>query len=229
MAKNKIQRFAEVNTFPNCVFMSYKSAMAGDFHLKGKWHSDHFKNDHPIVVEFGCGKGDYTVGLARMYPEKNFIGSDIKGNRIWVGAKMALEEKLSNAGFLRTRIDFILSAFTKDEISEIWITFPDPQPTKKGERKRLTCPGFLDRYKQLLRPGGRIHLKTDNAPLYEYTLDVIKASGYKLHGATNDLYGNEHALPPGTAMDEARAIQTYYESRFIKEGFKICYLEFSFS
>jgi tRNA (guanine-N7-)-methyltransferase len=221
MAKNKLERFAEFKTFANCVHMPFEEAAADKFALKGKWGVDYFKNDHPLVLELGCGKGEYTIGLSQKYPERNIIGVDIKGNRIWVGAKTAIAAKLANAAFLRSRIDFISSAFARNEVSEIWITFPDPHPTKKGVRRRLTSPRFLERYRDILKPGGMIHLKTDSFLLYEYTLEVIEEHKLKLLESTDDLYGTGMA---GT--DEVRSIQTYYETRFLNEGKKINYLRF---
>lgn len=220
MAKTKLERFAEIETFPNVFHLTYRE-LDKPFVMKGKWNT-YFKNDHPIVLELGCGKGEYTVGLSEKFPDKNFIGVDVKGNRIWIGAKHALENKIPNAAFLRTRIDFIETCFDKDEVSEIWITFPDPQPQKPRERQRLTSPNFLNRYKNLLQPGGIIHLKTDSFPLYEYTHEVIKQHNYKLIDATPDLYSE-----PGKHR-EASLIKTYYENKFTEMGFKICYLKFKF-
>lgn len=220
MGKKKLERFAEVAGFPHVFEFGFQQIKDG-LKLKGKWGSDFFKNDNPIVVELGCGKGEYTVGLAQKYPGLNLIGVDIKGNRIWRGAKTALENKMNNVAFLRTRIDFIESCFTMNEVSEIWITFPDPQPQLSRERKRLTSPKFLDRYKNILKPGGVIHLKTDNQPLWEYTLDVIKENKYQLLVSTNDLYSTVSA-----EFTEAASIQTFYENLFSKQGFKICYLSF---
>ena len=229
MATSKLERFAEIKTFSNCIDISIDTATKGEFPLRGNWNKDHFKNQLPIILELGCGKGEYTVGLSQKYPQHNFIGLDIKGNRIWVGAKEALEKKLNNAAFLRGRIDFIEIAFDKQEVSEIWITFPDPQPTKKGLRKRLTCPRFLARYKNILKPNGVVHLKTDSTLLYEYTLEVIAEYQYKLLDSTNDLYGNaEQNASNENARSDVKSIQTYYEKRYLKEGIKINYLKFQF-
>lgn len=206
--------------------MSYEESLQG-FRLKGKWNSEYFKNDHPIVLELGCGKGEYTVGLAQRYPHKNFIGVDIKGNRIWKGAKEALDHEMTNVGFLRTRIDFIEAAFASNEVNEIWITFPDPQPFR--ERKRLTSPLFLDRYKKLLAPGGLIHLKTDSYLLYEYTLKIIKENNYELIEHTDDLYGKNEIRSFGDDLGEVGAIKTFYEKKFSALGFNICYVRFSLS
>jgi tRNA (guanine-N7-)-methyltransferase len=205
--------------------MGYEGSLEGH-PMKGKWNSDFFKNDHPIVLELGCGKGEYTVGLAQRYPHKNFIGVDIKGNRIWLGAKQALDSNMSNVAFMRTRIDFIEAVFDKNEVSEIWITFPDPQPQKTRARKRLTSPPFLNRYKNILAPGGLIHLKTDSFLLYEYTLEVIKENNYQLLEHTNDLYGKRDITHFGDDLGEVGAIKTFYEKKFSDLGFKINYIRF---
>lgn len=221
MAKRKLKKFAEVSSFKNCFFLSFEDSRADGFPLKGKWNKDYFKNDQPIVVELGCGKGEYSVGLGQRFPNKNFIGVDIKGNRIWTGAKAAIENNMNNVGFIRTRIDFIESCFNEQEVSEIWITFPDPQPQKTRTRNRLTNMMFINRYKKILKPGGIIHLKTDNEPFYEFTKEVIAENKLHLLEATNDLYGD------GIKRDEAlTTIKTYYEKKFSEMGFKICYLKF---
>jgi tRNA (guanine-N7-)-methyltransferase len=216
---SKQEKFEEVEGFKNCTGLSYKDAFIDAFPLKGKWHSEFFKNDLPIVLELGCGRGEYSVGLAERYPDKNFIGVDIKGNRIWFGAKYALENNLSNIGFLRTRIDFIDKCFSENEVSEIWITFPDPQPQKPRERKRLTAVRFLEKYFKFLKPGGIIHLKTDSEPLYDYSLEVAKELNMEIIFNTNDLYKN---CPPD--REELINIKTYYEKLFTGKGFNICYL-----
>lgn len=230
MAKNKLQRFAELRTFSN-VHEFLFTERETDFKLKGKWNAEYFKNNNPIVLELGCGKGEYSNGLAEKYPDINFIGIDIKGARIWRGSKTAQEKKLSNVAFLRTQIEFVESCFDKEEVSEIWITFPDPQPNK--EKKRLTHPVFLNRYKNILKKNGIIHLKTDSAELYEFTLEIIRLlladfnpkSGRKaeLLYATNDLYGNANTLP---WKEEVTAIKTHYEKLFTAKGKKITYMKF---
>lgn len=214
---SKLEKFADFNVFPNC-FTFYFEQIPQGFDGKGKWHQDVFKNQNPIVLELGCGRGEYTVGLAENNPNKNFIGVDIKGNRIWTGAKHALDHHLNHVAFLRTRIDFIEHGFAAGEISEIWITFPDPQPNKPRERKRLTNKLFLDRYKKILKPGGLVHLKTDNTGFYEYTLEVIQENNLKLLLATNDLYNNCPA-----DRQELINIKTYYEKLFTAKGEKIKY------
>src|ERR1051325_9312258 len=179
MGKMKLQRFAENQTFTNLLQPKLGYPPEG-FTLKGKWNKDFFKKDQPIVLELGCGRGEYTIGLARRFPDKNFIGIDIKGARLWRGAKTGMEENLTNVGFLRILIDQIQYFFGENEVSEIWITFPDPQPQLSRERKRLTHPQFVNRYAGFLKPNGIIHLKTDSTSLYEYTLETIAAQKNKL-------------------------------------------------
>ena len=221
MAKRKLKKFAEVNAFNNCFFLSFEEARADGLPLKGNWHKNYFKNNNPIVLELGCGKGEYTVGLAQRYPDKNFIGVDIKGNRIWTGAKTAIENKMNNVAFIRTRIDFIESCFTDNEINEIWITFPDPQPQKTRIRNRLTNMMFINRYKNILGVNGIINLKTDSEPFYNYTREIVSENNFEELDATNDLYADI------TKRDEAlTSIRTYYEKMFSDKGFKICYLKF---
>lgn len=216
--KNKLEHFAENLTFDNMFQYSYEQVING-FDLKGNWNKDFFKNDNDIILELGCGKGEYSVGLAKYYPEKNFIGIDIKGARIWRGLKDCEEQNISNVAFIRTRINLIEFFFGKNEISEIWITFPDPFPLESNERKRLTSPQFLDRYSSLLKPGGIINLKTDNIIFFEYTLDVIREGGHELLYHTYDVYGekNEEVLT---------SIQTFYEKKWLANGTKIKYLKF---
>lgn len=218
MAKNKLQRFAELRTFSN-VHEFLFDERDHNFKLKGKWNSDYFKNNNPIVLELGCGKGEYSNGLAEKYPDKNFIGIDIKGARIWRGSKNAQEKNLNNVCFLRTQIEYIEGCFSKDEVSEIWITFPDPQPNK--EKKRLTHLVFLNRYKNVLKNNGIVHLKTDSVELYDFTLDVIKENKITLLDSTNDLYGNSQP-----EREEVKSIKTHYEKLFTAKGKKITYLKF---
>jgi tRNA (guanine-N7-)-methyltransferase len=216
--KDKLKRFAENLTFPNFFQPTIEEATGG-FHLKGKWSRDFFKNDNPVVLELGCGKGEYTVALAQKYPGRNYIGIDKKGARMWRGCKTSVEEGMTNVAFIRTRIDLILSFFEKDEVSEIWITFPDPQPRMKQVKKRLTSPRFIDRYKQMLAPNGIIHLKTDNTEMYRFTLSVIEQEGYSLIYQTSDLYNSGYE---GDAVE----VQTFYEEKFLKEGEAIKYIQF---
>lgn len=218
MGKDKLRKFAAIKEYPHV----FEPTLDQTFPLKGKWRSDFFKNDHPIVLELGCGKGEYTVGLAKHYPGKNFIGCDIKGNRIYTGAKQIEEEKISNAAFLRTRIDFITDFFDPNEIDEIWLTFSDPQPKKP--RKRLSSPLFIERYRQILKPDGIIHMKTDSDILFEYTEEEIK-NKYELLELTWDLYGElPEDLDPTTK--EILHIKTHYEQLFTKKGSIIKYCKF---
>lgn len=215
MGKDKLRRFAEVDTFSNVVQLDAGKP------FKGKWASDFFKNSNPVVLELACGKGEYTVNLGRLFPQKNFIGIDYKGNRIWRGAKTALEDGVNNVGFLRIQIETILDYFDEGEIDEIWITFPDPQPQISREKKRLTSPRFLEKYKQVVKSGGYINLKTDNDGLHAYTAEKIEELGLKLFVKTEDLYHSEHA-------DEILSIKTYYEKKYLQDNKNINYLKFSF-
>lgn len=214
-----MSRFEELENLERVFQPPFEEVFRRDYHLKGKWKSEVFGNDHPLVLELGCGKGEYTVGLARRHPEQNFMGLDIKGARIWKGARTAHDEDLRNVAFLRTRIDFILSFFDREEVEEIWITFPDPQEKKRRQKKRLTGAQFLNRYRQLLKDNGLIHLKTDNYSLYTSTLELIRFNGLSIEKHTEDLYKED--------WDEASiAIQTFYETRFMEEGARIHYLAF---
>ena len=219
MGKDKIKRFAETATFNNFI-QPINYYHCEDHILKGNWGNDFFKNDHPITLELGCGRGEYTVGLATRYPEINYLGVDIKGARMWKGAKTAIENNMNHVGFLRIPIGQINQFFDKDEVSGIWITFPDPQPQKPRTNKRLTSPPFLDRYSKFLKKDSIIHLKTDNIPLFDYTLEVIAQRGHTLLYHTHDLYQTE-------LDNEAKHIQTYYESMFLAKGQPICYLNFT--
>jgi len=216
--KNKLQRFAENMTFSNMFQLHYEQVVEG-FEYKGKWSRGFFGNKNDIILELGCGKGEYTVGLARQHKNQNFIGVDIKGARMWRGLKAAQEEGLKNVAFIRTRINLIEYYFGPNEISEIWITFPDPQPRKLKINKRLTSPSFLESYSRFLKPGGIIYLKTDNILFFEYTLDVIKEVGHELLYSTYDVYKTEKD-------NELTRIQTYYEQIWLNHGTKIKYLKF---
>lgn len=217
---SKLEKFAEFDVLENCITFAFTEIPLG-FALKGNWHRDYFKNNNPIVLELGCGKGEYTVGLAEHNSGKNYVGVDIKGNRIWTGAKQAKEKNLANVGFLRTRIDFIDHCFEANEVDEIWITFPDPQPQKTRARKRLTHDLFTNRYRKFLKPGGIVHLKTDSTSLYEYTLEVIEKNKFPLVWHTNDLYRN---CPED--RKELTNIKTYYEALFTAKGEDIKYICF---
>ncbi len=219
MTKNKLERFAEMKTFPNVIEPEFREVFNKDYRLKGKWNAAFFKNEHPIVLELGCGKGEYTVNLARRYPDHNFIGVDIKGARMWRGAKTAVEEGTPNAAFLRTRIDFITSFFAEDEIKAIWLTFPDPQPKKA--RKRLISTKFLTYYQHFIQDRAAIHLKTDNPNLYRYALDIIRENELEMLHAENDVHNlDDHQL------EEIRKIRTFYEKQFLEENKKIKYIAF---
>jgi tRNA (guanine-N7-)-methyltransferase len=218
---SKQEKFIEFDTFKNCFTLFFENISKG-FLLKGSWHSDYFKNSNPIVLELGCGKGEYTIGLSENNHSKNYIGVDIKGNRIWVGAKYAIENNLNNVAFLRTRIDFIEHCFLENEIDEIWITFPDPQPQSTRKRSRLTNPLFLNRYKKILKKGGLIHLKTDSTSLYEYTLQVIEENKNLIIWQTDNLYQN---CPDN--RQELIMIKTHYEKLFTDKGENIKYICFT--
>ena len=218
---SKLEKFADFERFQNCLSFGFDDIPSG-FSQKGRWLEKQFQNQSPLVLELGCGRGEYTVGLAENNPHKNFIGVDVKGNRIWTGAKHAIDYHLNNVAFLRTRIDFIEHCFDKNEVDEIWITFPDPQPQKTRARKRLTHPMFLNRYKNILKPGGIIHLKTDSTSLYEYTMEVIDTLKLPLHWHTNHLYQNCPA-----ERSELIQIKTYYEKLFTDKGENIKYIQFS--
>ncbi len=218
MGKDKLRRFAEMTTFQR-VFQPQVNYHSPDHELKGNWNEKVFLNHHPIVLEIGCGKGEYTVGLAQRYPEKNFIGIDIKGARIWRGAKTINDEQICNAAFLRIRMETIQKFFNLNEVSEIWITFPDPQPREAKENKRLSSLLFLKRYATFLKPDGIIHLKTDNFQLWEYTCNLAKNIHAKVIAATNDLYSS-------TEIPINLDIKTAYERKYLSEGKPICYLAF---
>jgi len=219
VGKNKLARWAEMEQMDFVLQPRFEEIYKKDYVLKGRWGEDFFHNEHPIVLELGCGKGEYTVGLAEKFPEKNFIGIDIKGARMWRGAVTTLDKGLKNVAFLRSRIELLHSFFDRGEVSEIWITFPDPQPRKRREKKRLTHPRFLEVYRNILKPGGYVHLKTDNVDMFQYSLEVIRLNDFPLEECTTDLYGEK--------KDEfVFGIRTFYEKKFLEEGKKICYLRF---
>jgi len=220
MGKNKHARFLENQTF-DCLYQpSFQEVFRQDYPLKGCWNKDVFKRQAPICLELGCGKGEYTLALARKYPDRHFIGIDIKGARLWRGAKTATQESIANVAFIRTRIEFIESFFAANEVDEIWITFPDPQIER--ERKRLTHPMFLERYLKFLRPGATIRLKTDSRLLHDYTLNIATTLGYPIHQADPDIYGS------GLAQQvDLLEVQTFYEKQFLAQGKPITYLAFT--
>ncbi len=217
VAKKKLARFAEILEFGNVIQAGADEVLNRKHPLWGKWKNDFFNNDNPIILELGCGKGEYTTGLALMSPDKNFIGVDIKGARLWKGARFAYENRMPNVGFIRTRIEMISSFFSKDEVDQIWLTFPDPQPKKA--KKRLTSPSFLNRYRKFMSDHGFVHLKTDSRELYDYTLEVIDFNGLELIESTSDLYDSCY-------NGEIVSIKTYYESLFLNQGKPICYAKF---
>ncbi len=215
--KDKIRKFRENETFKCLIQPTTEELLGKDHHLKGNWGKEIFGNDHPIILELGCGKGEYTVSLAERFPENNYIGVDIKGARLWKGAKYATENNLPNVAFLRMRIDFIDSVFGPEEVSEIWLTFSDPQPTKP--RKRLSSHLFLERYSRFLKPDGLMHLKTDSQLLHESTLEVIEEGKHRLIVADNDIYNSGL-----TEKEPLLQIQTFYEKMFRSEGLPITYI-----
>ncbi len=217
MGKGKLEKFADIAANPLVVECPFWQLQKEDFALKGRWHNDFFGNKRPIVLELGCGRGEYTLGLARRFPDKNFIGVDIKGARIWHGSQEALQEGMKNVGFLRTNIECIDGLFAEDEVSELWLTFSDPQ--MKKATKRLTSTFFLQRYRRFLKDGGLINLKTDSHFLYTYTRYVAEKNNLPLLYSTDDLYA-------ATDANEAlRNIQTYYEGMWLERGFSIKYLQ----
>lgn len=218
MAKNKLAKFAEMAQYPNVFQYSFEQLQETGFPMKGRWHQDYFHNDNPIVVELGCGRGEYTVGLAKEFLDKNYIGIDIKGARMHMGATEAIEKGLNNVAFVRTHIEFLTSFFAPGELSEIWITFADPQMKKVN--KRLTCTMFMNRYSQVLADGGIVHLKSDSNFLVTYTEEMAKANGLKILASTHDLYHDDVA----SDIAALRNIQTYYESQWLGRGISIKYL-----
>jgi tRNA (guanine-N7-)-methyltransferase len=222
--KNKLAKFADMATYPNCLQYTFEQLQETGFPLKGRWHEDYFHNQNPIVLELGCGKGEYTVGLARRYPNKNFIGIDIKGARMWTGATAALKENLTNVAFVRTHIELIEQFFAADEVSEIWITFCDPQ--MKKVTKRLTCTLFMKRYTHIMKPGGLVHLKCDSNFLFTYTEEMTKANKLEVLASTRDLYAPDAESNSDNNIDwEAlRTIQTAYEKQWIARGKDIKYM-----
>ena len=221
MGKGKLAKFAEMETFNNVFQYPYSVIDNVPFEMKGKWREEFFKNDNPIVLELGCGKGEYAVGLARMFPNINFIGVDIKGARMWTGAKAAIEEGLPNVAFLRTNIEIIDRFFADGEVQEIWLTFSDPQ--MKNERKRLTSTYFMERYRRFLVDGGLIHLKTDSNFLFTYTKEMVKENKLEVEMCTDDLY---HATDLDEGTKSILGIRTYYESMWLERGLNIKYIKF---
>ncbi|MDM8001687.1 MAG: tRNA (guanosine(46)-N7)-methyltransferase TrmB [Bacteroidota bacterium] len=219
MGKNKHARWAEMKGFDRVIEPPFEDVFRSEHQLRGKWHSQWFRNDNPIILELGCGRGEYTVGLAGLYPGRNIIGIDIKGARMWRGAKDAHIMGLPNATFLRTRIEVTGSFFAPGEVDEIWLTFPDPQMKRIREKKRLSGPQFLNLYRKYLKDGGIVHLKTDCRELYDYTLALVQVNGLEIISSVTDLYREM----PG---DPLLSIRTHYEELFLKKGVPITYLSF---
>ncbi len=219
-SKNKLKRFQENATFSNVYQPKRDALLANNFALKANWNKKAFKNNHPIVLELGCGKGEYTVALAKKYPNKNFIGIDIKGARFWRGAKTALEENLPNVLFVRTQIELIEYIFAENEVHEIWITFPDPQIKYKRTKHRLTNSDFLKKYTTILQPNGVIHLKTDSEFMHGYTLGILHGKGYKIEYANHNVYQQKGS------PEEVTSIQTFYEKQYLEQQKPITYIRF---
>ena len=219
-SKNKLKRFNENDTFHNVFQPKREELVDSLFPLKGQWNQQFFKNNNPLVLELGCGKGEYTVGLAELYPKKNFIGIDIKGARFWRGAKTAIENKLPNVAFIRAQIELIESLFEANEVDEIWITFPDPQIKYKRTKHRMTNETFLKRYKNILNETGIIHLKTDSEFMHGYTLGLLHGQGHEIQYANHDVYRQEGS------PEEVTAIQTFYESQYLATKKAITYIKF---
>ncbi len=219
MGKNKLTKWAEMATFNNVIEPVKSELPRKDHPLKGRWQKEIFSNLNPLILELGCGKGEYTIGLATRFTQNNYIGVDIKGARMWRGAKTATENEIPNVAFLRTRIEFIKYYFAQDEIDEIWLTFPDPHPGKRNSNKRLTSPLFLNTYSNFLKDNGIIHLKTDNTGLFNYTKRLVEQNGLPVNFISYDLYADN-------PDDEILSIKTYYENLFLEEGLKIKYISF---
>lgn len=217
--KKKLIRFQENETFHNLFQLSYHQLIHEGFPLCGKWRREYFHNENPIVLELGCGRGEYTTGLALQNPDKNYIGMDIKGARLWRGCKTAIEKQLDNVAFIRSKVNFIEHFFEENETDEVWIPFPDPQPQKSRVRKRLTHPDFQERYKRIMKTGGIIHLKTDDHALYRYTCEIVEGQKLEVLCASEDIYHDK-------CDQEVISIRTFYEEKFLEEGKKINYLKY---
>jgi tRNA (guanine-N7-)-methyltransferase len=217
VARNKLEKFDDLHAYPNVLEVEYSEIKQADHPMKGNWNSDFFKNPNSIVLELGCGKGEYTVGLAEIDSHKNYVGVDIKGSRMWQGASYAIEKGISNVGFLRTHIELISQFFAPREVSEIWLTFPDPQ--MKRAKKRLTSTRFIAAYLKFLKPEGIVHLKCDSNFQYQYTFEMAKANGFEILENDNDIYATTEVSPK-------LQIKTYYETQWIERGLKIKYISF---
>lgn len=219
-SKNKLKRFQENDTFQNVFQPTREEVVGGEFALKGKWNSDFFKNNNPIIVELGCGKGEYTVGLAEQNPNKNYIGIDVKGARFWRGAKSATDAGMSNVAFVRTQIELVDFIFAQHEIAEIWITFPDPQIKYKRTKHRMTNSEFLQLYKKILQPNGIVNLKTDSEFMHGYTLGLLHGQGHEVLYANHNIYVNEGS------PKEVTDFQTFYEMQYLEKNKAITYIQF---
>lgn len=217
MGKNKLAKFANMNEYPHVFQYPFSVLQKEGFNMRGKWNEIFFKNDNPIVLELGCGKGEYTVGLAKLFPEKNFIGVDIKGARMWTGAKQSLEDGMSNVAFLRTHIELLGHFFAESEVSEVWITFPDPQMNKVN--RRMTSTRFMQLYRQFMKPEGIVHLKSDSNFMFTYTTEMVKVNNLPVLFETDDLYHSD-------LVDKVLGIKTYYENQWIARGLTIKYIKF---
>jgi tRNA (guanine-N7-)-methyltransferase len=222
--KQKLIRFEKLKNFQNVFERGVETFREDNFELKGKWQQGYFRNENPICLELACGKGEFTVNLAKNFPNTNYVGVDIKGSRMFVGAEEALNSSLNNAAFLRTRIDFITAFFGQAEVDEIWLVHPDPHLKGRRERKRLTSFRFIDRYREILKPGGIIRLKTDSIELFQYTIEECKTRGYSLEEAVENVYNQLGELDDKTSY--AVQIKTHYEKLFEQKGHKIHYLSF---
>lgn len=222
-SKNKLKRFKENETFSNVYQPTRNELVESQFKIKGNWRTTVFKNQNPIVLELGCGKGEYSVALAQRNPDKNFVGIDIKGARFWRGAKTALEENIPNVAFLRMQIELIEYAFAENEVDEIWITFPDPQIKYKRTKHRMTNTEFLKRYQNILKPEGTVNLKTDSEFMHGYTLGLLHGLGHEVEYANHDVY------KLGGAPTEVTDIQTFYESQYLEQNKPITYIRFKFN
>ncbi|WP_055442691.1 tRNA (guanosine(46)-N7)-methyltransferase TrmB [Lacinutrix himadriensis] len=219
-SKNKLKRFKENETFKNVFEPTREELVDAQYQLKGNWCATFFENDNPLVLELGCGKGEYSVALAEKYPNKNFIGIDIKGARFWRGAKTAIEENIPNVAFIRTQIELVEHVFAENEVDEIWITFPDPQIKYKRTKHRMTNSEFLKRYKTILKPDGIMNLKTDSEFMHGYTLGLLHGGGHEV------LYANHNVYKQEGSPEEVTSIQTFYESQYLKEDKAITYIRF---
>jgi len=222
-SKNKLKRFKENETFPNVFQPKRNELVDSEYEFKGNWRTSVFKNDNPLVLELGCGRGEYSVELAKKFPEKNFIGIDIKGARFWRGAKTAIDENIPNVAFIRTQIELVDFVFAENEVDEIWITFPDPQIKYKRTKHRMTNSVFLKRYKTILKPEGIVNLKTDSEFMHGYTLGLLHGEGHEV------LYANHNVYKQEGSPEEVTSIQTYYESQYLEHNKPITYIRFKIS